>query len=141
MQGLAVLCIPAVVLAGIVGIRILREIQAITSVLDGLSNSFQTDTKPALESARTLLEDASKVVAVVRGETEGLTETSKDVRERLTTLVDRTEERLRDLDALIDVVQYEVEETALDVAAALRTTRRSASIFRTMKRAFLRRGR
>ena len=44
-------------------------------------------------------------------------------------------------DALIDVLQYEVEETALDIAAAMRTTRRGTTVLRAMKRAFLGRGR
>ena len=39
----------------------------------------------------------------------------------------------------VDVPQ--VEDTALDVAAALRTTRRGAGVLSAMKRAFLRRGR
>jgi hypothetical protein len=36
---------------------------------------------------------------------------------------------------LLGVVQEEVEGTALDIAAALRTTRRGGKLFRRMKRA------
>jgi hypothetical protein len=48
--------------------------------------------------------------------------------------VDRIEDRLVDLDTLVDVVQEEVEETVLDVSAALRTTRRGSALAGTVKR-------
>jgi methyl-accepting chemotaxis protein len=130
-----------IVSSGVLAVAALRELRGLRAALERALGSLETDARPVLESARELVADASRIVEVVRTEADGFAETSSDLRERLGKLVVRTEERLQDLDALVDVVQYEVEETALDVAAALRTTRRSASIFRAMKRAFLRRGR
>ncbi len=118
-----------------------REVRVLMRTLERTVDHLDRDARPALDSARKLVDDASHLVSAVRSETDGILHSSKDVRKRMERLVDRTEERLHDLDALIDVVQTEVEETALDVAAALRTTRRGASVFRSMKRAFLKRGR
>ncbi|NIR01794.1 MAG: hypothetical protein GTN78_16625 [Gemmatimonadales bacterium] len=142
-----VTAISTAVIAGVVlafavaGLMLMREVRALMGTMERLVDVLDRDARPALQSARTMAEDAGKVVAAVRAEVDGLAETSEDVRGRLNRLVRRAEERLQDLDALVDVVQYEVEETALDVAAALRTTRRGTSIARAMKRAFLGRGR
>ncbi len=53
---------------------------------------------------------------------------------------DAAEARLADLDALFEVVQEEVETTALDVAATLRNVRRGLSLLEWGRRA-LKRGR
>ena len=110
-------------------------------MVERLLDVVDREARPALQSARTIMEDGQRLVASFRQEAEGVVGTAHDARERLERLVVKVEERLQDLDALIDVFQYELEETALDVAAALRTTRRGATVFRAMKRAFLRKGR
>jgi uncharacterized protein YoxC len=134
--------IALVVLAvGVMLLALQRDVRALMRTVDRTVDHLDRDARPALDSARKLVDDASQLVSTVRSETDGIVHSSKDVRKRLEQLINRTEDRLHDLDALIDVVQTEVEETALDVAAALRTTRRGASVFRSMKRAFLKRGR
>ena len=134
--------IAVVVLAvGVMLLGLQRDVRALMRTVDRTVDHLDRDARPALDSARKLVDDAALLVSTVRSETDGIVHSSKDVRKRLEQLINRTEDRLHDLDALIDVVQTEVEETALDVAAALRTTRRGASVFRSMKRAFLKRGR
>lgn len=130
-----------VVAVAVVGLRLLAELNRAAKRIERVADVLDRDARPALISARTVVEDVAKVVATVRSEVDGMVETSRDVRSRVNRLSHSVEDRLQDLEALLDVVQYEVEETALDVAAALRTTRRGASVFRTMKRAFLGRGR
>src|SRR6266566_1687434 len=58
----------------------------------------------------------------------GLAGTSRDLRARVVTAADAAAARLAELDALVDVVQQEVEAAALDVAATLRTVRRGVSL-------------
>jgi len=82
--------------------------------------------------------DATRVVGSVRDEVEQIVATSRDLRTRVSGAAGALEERVRDLEAVLDVLQEEVEETALDVAAALRATRRGASLLRGLKRVFLR---
>jgi len=120
---------------------LLREIRGLTRVIERVADTLERDAQPVLKAVRNVVEDATGVVDTIKSEAEGFTDTVRDVREGVNGLVVRVEERLQDLDALIDVLQYEVEETALDVAAAMRTTRRGTTVLRAMKRAFLGRGR
>jgi len=120
---LAVLCVQLVVL------------------LRTLTKTLNQEGKPAIQSFRAMVDDASAVVATVKTEVSGLADTSKTIRKRAERTAASIEDRLRDIEALVDVVQEEVEDTALDVAAALRTTRRGGKLFKRMKRALLRRGR
>jgi methyl-accepting chemotaxis protein len=110
-------------------------------LLRTLTKTFNKDGKPAIESFRAMVDDATAVVGTVKGEVEGLADTSKGIRKRAERAAASIEDRLRDIETLVDVVQEEVEDTALDVAAALRTTRRGGKLFKRMKRALLRRGR
>jgi len=122
---------------GIAALRLLGEIKDLMRTVERAVDTLDRDARPALLSAKAMVDDAAKVVSAFRSEAGAISVSAKDVRERLERLVERTEERLQDLDALIEVVHYEVEETALDIAAALRTTRRGGTVLRAMKRAFL----
>lgn len=64
----------------------------------------------------------------LKGEVEGFVDLSADARRRLRTALDAVDGRLRDLDALVEVLQEEAEATALDVAALVRTVRRSGAL-------------
>ena len=77
------------------------------------------------------------MAAAVRGEVDALAGTSKDLRARVLRAADAMEDRLANLDALLDILHEEVEGTVLDVSAALHTARRGVSIFGSLKRAFL----
>jgi len=106
----------------------------VSRTVQGFVSTLERDTRPALETARSLIAESQRVAVQVTGEVKGFAEASQDVRHRLMSAVDRIEERLVDLDTLIDVVQEEVEETALDISAALRTTRRGGALVGSVKR-------
>jgi methyl-accepting chemotaxis protein len=127
--------------AGILALSLLRDVRDLVRTAQRAIDTLERDARPALLAAKGITEDASKAVSAFKDEAGHVAKSVKDVRERFEVMIDRTEERLHDLDALIDVVHYEVEETALDIAAALRTTRRGATVVRAMKRAFLGKGR
>ncbi len=114
-----------------------RSVGRLSATLDQLLVSLERDAVPLLESTKSMVSDASQVAAKLRDEVDGIVDTSREVRDRVMNAVDATEDRLLDLEALLDVLQDEVEDTVLDVAAALRTTRRGAAIFGAMRRAFL----
>src|SRR5690348_650673 len=82
--------------------------------------------------------DVRALLASIRTEAEGLVGTSRGLRERIVRAADAAQARLSDLDAVVEVVQQEVESTAVDVAATLRTVRRGVSLLewgrRTLKR-------
>ena len=83
--------------------------------------------------------DVRQLVATIRTEADSLVGTSRDLRARIVKAADAAEARLADLDALFEVVQEEVETTALDVAATLRNVRRGLSVLEWGRRAIKRR--
>jgi uncharacterized protein YoxC len=91
------------------------------------------------ELAGPALGDVRQLVASIRAEADGLVGTSRDLRGRIVRAADAAEARLADLDALFEVVQEEVESTALDVAATLRNVRRGLSVLEWGRRALKRR--
>ncbi len=80
------------------------------------------------------LQDVRQLVGVIRAEAESLAGTSRDLRLRLVRAADTAEARLNDVDALLDVVQQEVEDTVLDVGATLRQARRGLTLWGWGKR-------
>lgn len=83
--------------------------------------------------------DVRQLVATIRAEADAIAGTSRDLRQRIVQAADAAEQRLADLDAVFEVVQEEVETTALDVAATLRTVRRGLSVLEWGRRALKRR--
>lgn len=85
------------------------------------------------------LDDARQLVATIRTEVDGLAGTSRELRVRVLKAADAAQARLAELDALADTVQNEVQSTAMDIAATIRTLRRGVSVLdlgrRTVKRA------
>lgn len=115
----------------------LRDLGRVLDRLEGFAKVLERDGPPLLSAARSVTEDATRVVGGVRDEVEQIVATSRDLRKRVSGATGALEDRARDLEAVLDVLQEEVEETALDVAAALRATRRGASLLRGLKKAFL----
>ncbi|SRR6266576_1406478 len=74
------------------------------------------------------LQDVQRLVASIRTEAENITGTSKDLRIRIVHAADAAQARLTELDALLDVIQDEVEDATVDFAATVRTIRRGASV-------------
>jgi methyl-accepting chemotaxis protein len=74
--------------------------------------------------------DVRQLIGSIKTEADALVGTSREVRQRIVRAVDKAEERLTDLDALAEVMQQEIEETALDAAATMRNVRQGLSVWR-----------
>jgi hypothetical protein len=74
--------------------------------------------------------DVRQLIGSIKVEADALVGTSRDVRRRIIKAADAAEERLTDLDALAEVMQEELEETALDAAATMQNMRRGISLWR-----------
>jgi hypothetical protein len=86
-----------------------------------------------------LTAEAKTVAARLRHEIDGFADLSTDARLKLKAAIGTVETRLQDLDALAEVVQEEVQETALSAASLLRTVRRSGKVLGAARRAVRRR--
>ena len=78
--------------------------------------------------------DVRQLIGSIKHEADALVGASRDVRQRIVRAADAAEERLTDLDALAEVLQDELEETALDAAATMRDVRRGLSVWRWGRR-------
>ena len=90
---------------------------------------FKQLAAPAVDDVRGLL-------GTIRAEADALVGTSKDIRMKIVQAADAAELRLSNLAALVDVLQEEADDVALDAAAAVRSVRRGVAAFSLGKRLF-----
>jgi hypothetical protein len=96
--------------------------RAVTT-LQGTVDRLAADAKPLLHQATRAAEDARDVVKLVRAETEKLAQATGAVSARVLDVTDTAADRLDQVNALLDVLQDEVEDTALSAAATVRGLR------------------
>lgn len=101
---------------------------------------LRRELSPTIQALNRLAGAGGEVAGRLKDEVDQLITVSRRLRKSALRGARRVEGRLEDLDALYEVVSSEVEETALDVAATLRTVRTGASALSRIKR-FLGRGR
>jgi len=127
---IALSLVAAAVVAVVVGVRVAKEIKRVTGVVEGL----QDDAYQALASVRRLTEQGQDLVVLLRHEAGAYAQTGRRLRRKLVRGVDRIEGKLADLETLYDLVHEEIEDTALDVTAALRTARRGDGMLGKVRR-------
>lgn len=120
-------------------IRALLRMDRMADSVMRLLETLDRDARPALLAARTAADEAGRMAVMLRKEVAGMAGTSESVRHRVEATAEALHDRFLEFETLLDVLQEEVEDTVLDVAAALRTTRRGAAIFKAVKRSVLRR--
>lgn len=112
-----------------------KQLKQMSGQMAGLRDDLQRTVKSIRKGAR----DLREVTALVHDQVAGLASTGEELRGRVLSAADRVQTRLGDLEALYDVVYDEVADTALDVAAGVRTFKRNP-LLRTVRR-FLSRSR
>lgn len=110
--------------------RLTDQVKKIGSLVDGL----QDDIARTLKGVRNLSEQAQDVMLLVRQETGAFAQTARRLRRKVVRGADQIEAKLEDLETLYDVVHGEVENTALDLAAALRSLRRGNGMLGRVRR-------
>lgn len=125
------------VVAFFTGKALVQASRSVAGTIEGL----ESDATQTLSAVRDLAEDGREISASVRDETKSLVKTSKRIRKRVRRGADRLQERLEDVDALYEVVYDEVEDTALGVAATLRTAKRARGMLSPLSRLWRRRRR
>jgi predicted PurR-regulated permease PerM len=114
----------------IVASRLIKPVQQLSRVIA----SLQDDLAWSLKSLRQLTEQSQELLTVVRQEAGAFAQTGRRLRRQIVRGADRIQTRLADLETLYDVVHEEVEETALDVASALRTVRTGGGVVARLRR-------
>ncbi len=122
---LLVLLLGAVALFAIAGSALAMRagIQSLQKTIDRL----MLDTKPLVDQAVRATEDARDIVKVVRSEVGKLAEATSSLGDRLQDLSDSAEERLDRVNAVLDVVQTQVEKSAIGAISTSRGLKVGAS--------------
>lgn len=82
-----------------------------------------SQTRPLIERATGIVEDAREVVAMVRTDVERLSETTDEIRERVVDAVENTTHRIDEVNAVLDVLQTKLESTAIGTVSAIHGVR------------------
>ncbi len=99
---------------------------------------LQRRLNPLMDTVDRLADSGEDLGDRIKEEVDQILRTSRYVRRGVVRGVHRVRRRLRDLDALYEVVGGEVQDTALDLAAKLRTVRTGASFLQRIKRLLIR---
>jgi biopolymer transport protein ExbB/TolQ len=136
------LVVIALVLIGITvfAVRMLIVVDKEVRELSAEVARIRSDLRPAMESIQKVAEATGELSGRVRSEIEEYLVASRRLRRNLERGARRARGRLADLESLYEVVHGEVEHTALDVAARLRSLRRGGGMVMKVRR-MLRRGR
>lgn len=84
---------------------------------------LSAETKPLIERATSIVEDTREVVAMVRTDVERLTDAAGAVSEQLIDAADVTSQRIDEVNAVLDVLQAELEGAAIGTVSAIRGVR------------------
>ena len=127
---IAVSMVGAAAVLAYAGLRIVAETRKLSTMIQG----YQEDVAQGLAGARRLLDQGQDVMVLLRQEIGAFTQTTRRIRRKLVRGVDSIEDKLADLETLYELVHEEVEDTALDVAAALRTSREGNGMLGRVRR-------
>jgi uncharacterized protein YoxC len=114
----------------IAAFRIAEQVKKVGTLVGGL----QDEITATLKGVRNLTEQAQDVMVLVRHETGAFAQTSRRLRRKLVRAVDHIEAKLQDLETLYEVIHDEIESSALDLAAALRSIRRGNGMLSRVRR-------
>jgi uncharacterized protein YoxC len=111
-------------------LRLVEPLQQLGKVVQ----SLQEDLSTTIKGVRQLTDQSQDLLALVRQEAGAFAHTGRRLRRQVVKGADRIQTRLADLETLYDVVHDEVEDTALDVAAVLRSVRRGNGVLGRIRR-------
>ncbi|MEP6835418.1 MAG: DUF948 domain-containing protein [Gemmatimonas sp.] len=112
----------AVVVLGVTAYMMLALKRGLESLKTTVEKLYE-DSRPIVTQFSLVAGDAREVVAMLRTDVERVTHAAGAVSEQLLDVAAAMENRLDEVSAVIDVVQDELEETALTATAALRGAR------------------
>lgn len=112
----------------VAALRVFKKVDAASTGLTGELAELRHELAPMLNALNRFGDAGADLVETARTEVQELVATSKDLRHGIRRTQRRAARRLADLDALVEVMQEEVEETAIDAATAIRTLRNGSGM-------------
>jgi hypothetical protein len=131
--GIAQIIIAASILVFVV-VVVLTGLGLIRKVRSGFIKHMATDIPPLVKSLSRIAAGTEHIVEAVRDDVQQLNKTVKYANQRLTAGIEGAERRIREIDALIDLAQHEVESAFVTTAAAIRGVGAGATALRLRDR-------
>lgn len=98
---------------------------------------LRRELAPTLQALHRLGTGGAEVIDLAQDEMREIIYTTRRLRQDVEKGVRRAQRRLADFEAVVEVVQEEVEETALDFGATLRTVRTGTGMIGRLRRLIL----
>jgi hypothetical protein len=134
------LCVLGMVLGAIIALR--EGIERGQSLAKEIAE-LRRELSPTLQAMARLGKEGADLADLAKDEVREIVFSAKRLRKDVEKGVRRTQQRLADFEAVVEVVQEELEETALDVTTALHTVRTGGGMLGQLRRMVMppRRGR
>jgi len=119
---------------------VVLSLNAAAARVDNLARELaelRQELSPTLQVLRRLGTSSAEVVEEAQVEVREIIYSTRRLRRDVEKSIERARERVADFEAVVDVVQEEVEETALDFGAALRTVRTGTGMIGRLRRLVL----
>jgi uncharacterized protein YoxC len=111
-------------------IPLLVVVMKLVRRLTRLMEHVQGEVRPIAQHAAAIADNVNYISTAVRADVQRVSDTVTAANRRVNEVIDTAEDRVRELQAVIDVVQEEAQETMISAAAAMRGMRAGAAAFR-----------
>ncbi len=123
-EAISTIVLTVVVLGVLVAlVAVLLQLRKLTRSVGSVVGQMEKGAGPVMERARSIAENVDFITMAVRTDVQKVNASVSQLNERLKEASVRMEERIRDFTALVEVLQDEAEDLALDTAAAVRGVR------------------
>jgi len=104
-------------------LAVLLQLRKLARSMGSVAKRLEKDAAPVMERARSVAANVDFITMAVRTDVQKLNASMSGLNERLREASARMEERIQDFSAMVEVLQGEAEDLALDTAAAVRGVR------------------
>lgn len=126
-SGLLELLVLLLAVGALIGlILLLAAMREGVKKLNGTLDRLVDDTRPLLTDARAVVADARDMVATVKRDVSHMSGAAAAMGDTIRDAAEVTAQRIDEVNAVLDVVQAEIEETAITAASAVRSVRLGA---------------
>jgi uncharacterized protein YoxC len=124
-----IVLVVAVLAVLIVLTLVLLQIRNLAKSIGSVARRLERESAPVVKRARSVAENVEFITMAVRTDVQKLTASVSGLNERLREASTRMEQRIQDFNALVELLQQEAEDLALDTAAAVRGVRAGTRSF------------
>lgn len=113
-------------------ITLILLLRALRDAVQGMNKTLAkltTDTAPMLANANAMVGDAREMVAMVRRDVEQVTDAAAAISDELLHAAESAAQRVDEVNAVLDVLQDELEGSAISAVATLRGAQAGARAF------------